>query len=119
MDGLHLYKEPCHPAKPVRVLNGCRKARHIERFESSIPIKYYFIDFEGSVRFDSNEARRPIVRTRCADKSVPEEQADPDKPLDAFALDIYCPGNLLRRHWLAVCLFFVKYSPLRTLTAET
>lgn len=101
MDGLHLFKEAYHPAEPTRALHSPRKARHLERHQSKQPVKYYFIDFDSSVRFESEAARHAVVRTRRADKTVPEESSPSHGPSDPFAMDIYCLGNLVREHCLA------------------
>ncbi|KZW01198.1 hypothetical protein EXIGLDRAFT_666480 [Exidia glandulosa HHB12029] len=98
MDGLHLYKEAHHPASPVRVPQGHRHARHRERYQSDRPIRYYYIDFDSSVRFEAWEQRQPVRRRRAAVKSVPEEASD--EPCDPFALDVYCLGTILVEDWL-------------------
>ncbi|EJD43730.1 hypothetical protein AURDEDRAFT_114539 [Auricularia subglabra TFB-10046 SS5] len=100
MDGLHLLKEANHPIKPHRALHSPRDVRHFARHQSKAPIKYWFIDFDGSVRFESYAARHPVLRTRRADKTVPEESSPDHGPCDPFALDIYCLGNLIREHCL-------------------
>ncbi|EJD47833.1 hypothetical protein AURDEDRAFT_102534 [Auricularia subglabra TFB-10046 SS5] len=98
MDGLHLFLEPNHPGAPAKKACGQGKARHIARHESKQPVKYYFIDFDQSVRFPDPSARRPIRRTRGQDKTLPEDCL-PD-PYDPFKADIYCLGNFILIHLL-------------------
>ncbi|KZW01255.1 hypothetical protein EXIGLDRAFT_603211 [Exidia glandulosa HHB12029] len=100
MDGLHLYLEPDHPARPGRALNDFRSVRRLERHESPAPVKYYYIDFGQSVRFQSLEDRRPLRRPGAQDRTVPEERY-PD-PCDPFALDVYCVGNVIKEYILEV-----------------
>ncbi|EJD41197.1 hypothetical protein AURDEDRAFT_36332, partial [Auricularia subglabra TFB-10046 SS5] len=98
MDGLHLYGEPCHPMRPATVPNDLTPARHLERHQSHLPVKYYFIDFETSIRFSDD--RRLVKRTLGQDKTVPEENAPDAGPVDPFALDVYCLGNVIVQHLL-------------------
>lgn len=100
MDGLHLFKEPSHPAKPIRIPTSHRHARHLERYQSPRPLKYYYIDFESSIRFETRDDRQRIRRNRAQDKTVPEEKAE--GLCDPFAIDVYCVGNLVIQHWLPV-----------------
>ncbi|EJD41136.1 hypothetical protein AURDEDRAFT_186661 [Auricularia subglabra TFB-10046 SS5] len=98
MDAVHLYQEPFHPMRPHTQPHGARPARHLERYQSEKPVKYYFIDFEGALRFDGP---RPLVKRRLRqDKTVPEECVPDAGPCDPFAVDIYCVGNVLVEHWL-------------------
>lgn len=100
MDGLHLLREPNHPARPTLKACGKGKVPHTHRFQAAAPVKYYFIDFDESVRFASASARHLVTRRGGQDESVPEE--DGEEPLDPFKLDIYCIGNLILIHLLNV-----------------
>ncbi|EJD47830.1 hypothetical protein AURDEDRAFT_163289 [Auricularia subglabra TFB-10046 SS5] len=92
MDGLHLLKEPCHPADPRLRADAKGDAQHWERFESQQPVKYYFIDFDQSVRFDSAAAVRPVERNAGQILCAPELTSP---PYDAFRLDIFCLGYVI------------------------
>lgn len=110
MDGLHLLREPNHPARPALKACGKGKPRHLHRFQAARPVRYYFIDFEDSVRFAHSSARRP-VRRRCGqDHTVPED--DGERSVDPFALDVYCVGNLILTHLLNVRSSLSNSSPL-------
>lgn len=97
MDGLHLLKEPCHPVKPL--LKACARgeAQHWERFESPEPVRYYFIDFDQSVRFEHPSAVRPVQREFGQDNTAPELHSP---PYDPFCLDVYCIGRMIFIHIL-------------------
>ncbi|EJD41144.1 hypothetical protein AURDEDRAFT_36933, partial [Auricularia subglabra TFB-10046 SS5] len=107
MDAVHLYQEPFHPMRPLTRPYGTRPAQHLERHQSQKPVRYYFIDFEGSLHFDGST--RPLVTRQIGqDKTVPEE-CDPDAgPCDPFAVDVYCLGNVLVEDWLGVRSSFVQ-----------
>ncbi|KZW01203.1 hypothetical protein EXIGLDRAFT_745199 [Exidia glandulosa HHB12029] len=99
MDGLHLLKEPNHPANPGYTYAPRRRSvRHIERFESERPVKYIFIDFDQSVRFGPDNPNHLWRRRKGQDNTAPELRS-PD-PYDAFALDVYCLGHMILTHWL-------------------
>lgn len=102
MDALHLYKEPCHPARPIRIPDGFRHAKHLERYQSPRLLKYYFADFGQSVRFASPDERQRLVRPGGQDRTVPEEQDSKREPADPFAIDVYCIGSLFVQHLLKV-----------------
>lgn len=103
MDAVHLYQEPFHPMRPHTRLVGAKPARHLERHQSDTAVKYYFVDFEGAVHFDASQLRvyLPLVKRRIGqDKTLPEEQGPDAPPCDPFAVDVYCLGNVLVKHWL-------------------
>ncbi|KZW01205.1 hypothetical protein EXIGLDRAFT_718960 [Exidia glandulosa HHB12029] len=99
MDGLHLLKEPNHPANPGYTYAPKKRAvRHIERFESERPVKYIFIDFDQSVRFGPDNPNHLWRRKKGQDNTAPELRSP--EPYDAFALDVYCLGHMILTHWL-------------------
>ncbi|EJD47826.1 hypothetical protein AURDEDRAFT_86698 [Auricularia subglabra TFB-10046 SS5] len=97
MDGLHLLKEPCHPVNPLRKACARGDAEHWERYESPEPVKYYFIDFDQSVRFEDRNAVRLVERSVGQDNTAPELHSP---PYDAFRLDVYCIGRMIFIHIL-------------------
>lgn len=92
MDGLHLLQEPCHPANPILRADAQGEARHKHRFEGDRPVKYYFIDFDQSIRFDNITAICPIERLDGQVYQAPELLSP---PYDAFRLDVFCLGHVI------------------------
>ncbi|KAJ7267689.1 kinase-like domain-containing protein [Mycena haematopus] len=96
MDGAHLYPKGFHPQEQNRTPDFKRGPSHYTR--TRLPVKYYFIDFGLSRRYDpaNGPPSEPIILG--GDKSPPEHS----KTLvcDPFPTDIYFLGNLIRRHFL-------------------
>ena len=65
------------------------------------PVKYYFIDFGLSRRYDVDNTSPREKPIWGGDKTVPEFQGSND-PVDPFPTDIYYIGNLIREHFLVV-----------------
>ncbi|KAI5120181.1 hypothetical protein M0805_002649 [Coniferiporia weirii] len=61
-------------------------------------MKYFFLDFGISTRFQEGEARE-VVGRKCGDKDVPELSSL--VPYDPFATDIFILGNLYKEQFLA------------------
>lgn len=76
-----------------------RKAKFFSR--TARPVKYYFIDFGISRRYDADNTSPREDPIWGGDKSVPEFQ-DSDDPQDPFPTDIYYLGNMIRTHLLQV-----------------
>lgn len=55
-------------------------------------VKYYFIDFELSTRFESNDGSKLVVGTSAAVRDIPELSYT--VPYDPFAVDIYALGTV-------------------------
>lgn len=100
MDGLHLFEEPNHPSKPYRSLKEPRPARHIERYQSATPVRYYYIDFELSVQFGPDNPQHLCRREKGQDNTAPELLSP--APYNAFALDVYCLGHMILIYFLNV-----------------
>ncbi|EJD47832.1 hypothetical protein AURDEDRAFT_86706 [Auricularia subglabra TFB-10046 SS5] len=98
MDGHHLLLEPNHPSRPDCTVSGLDKVKHIDRHEAQRPVKYYFIDFDQSVRFLDTAMDHLVRRPYGQDDTVPEEQFP--GVCDAFKIDVYCLGNLILIHLL-------------------
>ncbi|KAJ7162129.1 hypothetical protein C8R46DRAFT_1000083 [Mycena filopes] len=108
MDGQHLFPDGFHPQNPSYPLGPrtFRKARHYSRTQR--PVKYFFIDFGISTKFEPGEDTwvHPIGG---GDDTVPEfparaalrvEATTSFEKLDAFPTDIYYLGNLIRLEFL-------------------
>jgi len=96
MDAMPMYSGKLwHPRMPVynRDLSGA--AEHLSRTER--PIKYLYIDFGLSRKYDPADGPPRELPILGGDKSVPEFQGDGyDVASDPFRTDIYYLGNLMR-----------------------
>ena len=95
-----IYPDMYHPQAKRRRRDYKGKAKHSTR--TSHPVKYYFIDFGLSKKYNPEDGpprERPIAG---GDKSVPEFKGPKDELLDPFPTDIYYLGNMLRNHVVKV-----------------
>lgn len=75
-------------------------AHPLSRTECSSPVKYYFIDFGHSMRYDG-EGPALAMPIGGGDKTVPEFRGDGmGQPHDPFPTDVYYLGNALRQIFL-------------------
>ncbi|EIW62637.1 uncharacterized protein TRAVEDRAFT_34025 [Trametes versicolor FP-101664 SS1] len=89
-----LYPNMFHPRVTDKSRDWKGTAKHSTR--TLHPVKYYFIDFGLSRRYDPKDGpprEHPILG---GDKSVPEFQNWNGELLDPFPTDIYYLGNLIR-----------------------
>jgi hypothetical protein len=100
MDATPLYPIPYHPCVPTMRRDYKGKAKHKTR--TRCPVKYYFIDFGLSRRYDADviPLEDPI---RGGDKTVPEFQ-NSDEPRNPFPTDVYYLGNVIRGYFTEVRL---------------
>ncbi|KAJ7267694.1 kinase-like domain-containing protein [Mycena haematopus] len=99
MDGAHLYPRGFHPQEQNYTPDyKSKNPPHYTR--TRLPVKYYFIDFGLSRRYDPWPASGPPLEPIIlgGDKSPPEHSQAGD--CDPFPTDIYFVGNLIRRHFL-------------------
>ncbi|KAH9920118.1 uncharacterized protein B0H18DRAFT_1193589 [Fomitopsis serialis] len=103
MDATPMYSKGLwHPVSAVYNRRFTGGAEHSSRTER--PIKYFYIDFGLSRRYDPADGPPRELPIRGGDKSVPEFQEDGyDVASDPFRTDIYYLGNLMRT------TFFEKY----------
>jgi len=100
MDAMPMYsKELWHPRRPVYNRDLTGSAKHSSRTER--PIKYFYIDFGLSRKYDPVNGPPRELPILGGDKSVPEFQGDGyDVASDPFRTDIYYLGNLMRTTFL-------------------
>lgn len=65
-------------------------------------VKYYYIDFGISSRFDGEVANKRVLGSKGLDKSAPE--LSDTTPYDPFKLDIYLLGNFFREVFTEVSM---------------
>ncbi|KII92692.1 hypothetical protein PLICRDRAFT_679064 [Plicaturopsis crispa FD-325 SS-3] len=97
MDATPLYPIPYHPYTLSMRRDYTGPAKH--RTRTQHPVKYYFIDFGISRRY--NPADGPPLEDPIwgGDKTVPEFHKALD-PCDPFPTDIYYLGNMIRQGFL-------------------
>ncbi|KAK7691449.1 hypothetical protein QCA50_004848 [Cerrena zonata] len=89
MDAQLLFPQGHHPVRLGYLEDGLHEAPCLSRQER--PVKYYFIDFGLSSRFEENQT--PLVLgTKGRDKEPPE--LDDETPYNPFLLDIFILGNV-------------------------
>ncbi len=67
------------------------------------PVRYYFIDFGPSRRYNPEDGPPREHPIRGGDKSVPEFKNWNGDLLDPFPTDIYYVGNMIQESVLQVC----------------
>ena len=100
MDADALYPKGFHPVQTAADSSGTRLA-HPKRRRDVGGVRYYFIDFGISRKYDPADLppREPPIFG--GDRSVPEFNKS-DEPCDPFPTDIYYVGNLIREDFLQV-----------------
>jgi hypothetical protein len=100
MNALPLYDSPPHPyaIRKTRDFSAEAKARSTR---TCTPVKYYFVDFGLSRRYNPEDGQPLELPRWGGDKSVPEFLAA-DTPCDPFPVDVYCLGNVIRQSFLEV-----------------
>ncbi|KAI0358586.1 hypothetical protein OH77DRAFT_1397446 [Trametes cingulata] len=89
-----MYPDMFHPRVPDRSRDWRGRAKHYTR--TARPVKYYFIDFGLSRRYDPKEGPPREHPIRGGDKTVPEFENWNGELLDPFPTDIYYLGNMMR-----------------------
>ena len=102
MDAVPMYsKKLWHPQDMTSNSDFTGRAKHYTRTE--FPVKYFYIDFGLSRKYDPGDASPRELPILGGDRSVPEFQGDGyDAPADPFPTDIYYLGNLMRQAFLDV-----------------
>ena len=101
MDASKLYTDPFHPIHPIMKRDFSGYARFKSR--TTRPVKYYFIDFGLSRRYDPSISQPLETPIWGGDKEVPEFQNSND-PCDPFATDVFYVGNMIKKDFVQVCL---------------
>ena len=105
MDASKLYMDAFHPIHPIMKRDFSRYARFKTR--TTRPVKYYFIDFGLSRRYDPSIIQPLEIPIWGGDKEVPEFQ-NSNNPCDPFPIDIFYIGNMIKKDFVQVC-FVSRY----------
>ena len=100
MDPTHLFPEGFHPVRFHRHPHNLRRAAPT-RSRSDVPVKYYFIDFGISRKYDADNTSPREWPIWGGDKTVPEFQESDDEQ-DPFPTDICYLGNMVREYFFEV-----------------
>ena len=103
MDGQPLFPHGHHPVRINYTVDALHKIAPLSRTDH--PVRYYYIDFDLSMRFAEGEPHLAIGDVGREDK-VPELSAD--VPYDPFKVDIFALGNLYYKHFCLVCDLFPR-----------
>jgi len=93
LDPTHLYPESFHPVATNLNTNCSGDAKHFTRTQR--PLKYYFIDFGLSRRYDPSDTNPKEKPIWGGDKEVPEFQ-NSSELCDPFATDVFYIGNAIK-----------------------
>ncbi|RPD57823.1 kinase-like protein [Lentinus tigrinus ALCF2SS1-7] len=101
MDARPLYPQGHHPVKRNHTPDGMYRISPLSRTDR--PVRYYYIDFDLSVRFPVGGSTY-VVGDVGRDTDVPE--LSEDIPYDAFKVDVFALGNLFYKE------FFLQFNSL-------
>jgi hypothetical protein len=104
-----LYPESFHPVATDLNKNCSGDAKHFTRTQR--PLKYYFIDFGLSRRYDPSDIKPKEIPIWGGDKEVPEFQ-NSNEPCDPFATDVFYIGNAIKMDFILVSYLLHHYSKL-------
>lgn len=99
LDGSAMYRDGFHPILHNRALDWEKGVAKFKNRSDCSDVKYFFIDFDISVRLDGVGKKRLVTGTYCQ-VNVPELS---DTVLyDPFAVDIYLLGDVYKRAFIEV-----------------
>ena len=102
MDGRPLYPQGHHPIRQDCLPDALHEVTPLSRTDH--PVRYFFIDFDLSVRFAEGDSHYVIGDVGRDDK-VPE--LSNDVPYDAFKVDIFALGNLYYKEFYLVSVILI------------
>ncbi|TDL19269.1 hypothetical protein BD410DRAFT_774138 [Rickenella mellea] len=94
LDGKPLYPEGHHPILQNFTPDSQKLAKVLRRCDVD-RVKYYFIDFGISTRFENANAARLVLGNIAQDRDIPELSLH--RPYDPFAVDVFTLGNIYRQ----------------------
>lgn len=103
IDATPLFPEGFHPADESFVESFEKRCKPLRRCD--VPsVRYYLVDFGISMSFAQTVGPRLTTSFHGIDRDVPEFAID--EPYDPFPVDIFILGNLFRKKFLTVRLYF-------------
>lgn len=113
MDARTLYPEGHHPVRRNFTPDALYEVTPLSRADYSV--RYYFIDFDLSVRFEEGEPH-DVIGDVGRDNQVPE--LSDDVPYNAFKVDIFALGNLYYKEFCMVRLSSALYFLIDTVSVH-
>jgi hypothetical protein len=104
MDASEMYPEGFHPVVKDNKLDWSGEVEP-QGTRTEKPPKYYLLDFGLARQYEEDQPHH--VWGPGTDTSVPEFQTGNPHPIDSFAVDVYCVGNMIRTEFLDVGLYVV------------
>ena len=95
-----MYPQMFHPRTPKKSLDYRGSSKHSTR--TACPVRYYFIDFGLSRRYNPEDGPPRAHPIRGGDKAAPEFKAWNGELLDPFPTDVYYVGNAIQQLILEV-----------------
>ena len=105
MDATAIFPQGFHPIESFSLADDTRQAAPCLP-RSTVPVRYYYVDFGLSTMFAPDDADRLVTGTHGLDQDVPE--LSDDVTYDPFRVDVFILGNLIRTS-------FVEASPVVSL----
>lgn len=109
MDASEMYPEGFHPVVKDNKLDWSGEVEP-QGTRTEKPPKYYLLDFGLARQYEEDQPHE--VWGPGTDTSVPEFQTGNAHPIDSFAVDVYCVGNMIRTEFLDVGLFLYQSTRL-------
>lgn len=101
LDPTNMYPESFHPVALGRSKDFRHNAKGYSRTQR--PTRYLLIDFGLSRHYDSANGPPLDKPLHGGDRTAPEHQ-DGMTPCNPFPTDVYYLGNLVRQHYVQVCV---------------
>ncbi|KAG5728180.1 hypothetical protein E4T56_gene19317 [Termitomyces sp. T112] len=95
MDAQPILPQGWHFASPSVAPNGYENIKPLPRID--YPVRYYLIDFDGSIRFSPGES--PVIKGVGGRDNDPPELITPHIPFDQYKLDVFTLGNVFRKEF--------------------
>lgn len=102
MDATGMYHpHGFHPVYPAMTANYDALMMSSPFTRTERPPRYYLIDFGLSQHFKEGETPLASDLRRGTDDTAPEYQ-DESLTLNAYFVDVYCAGNMIRKEFITV-----------------
>lgn len=111
-----MYPRGHHPQLMHLLPHAFERAPFVTRLATRPPVKYYYIDFGLSTKFEPEEATRLVLGRDGRDQDVPE--LSDTIPYDPFKVDVFIVGNVLRTLFYGVSNVCSTISPILTVQRQ-
>lgn len=95
MDASGMFPRGHHPYLQHMLADMSGNAPFVPRPAARPPVKYFYVDFGISSKFQPDEDSRLVLGTLGRDQDVPE--LSDSTPYDPFKVDVFLIGNVLRK----------------------